>query len=149
FKGKAYALDPQGWQHWPAGPDIGISVHPDSYRTANTVYCAFTRMFGQTRTLARTQDEKLENQFRKLDQQGYTVIPPSGKFRDLIQQIPNLAENIGCRLLHLLPFTPPPATSPRFARFGSPAASLDRTATDPTLVELGRRTTGVDQFLEV
>src|SRR5579872_4714275 len=43
FEAKAYLIDPQGWQHWPDGPDIGISVHPDSYRTANTIYCAFTR----------------------------------------------------------------------------------------------------------
>jgi hypothetical protein len=36
FKAKAYLLDPKGWQHWPDGPDIGISVHPDFARTANT-----------------------------------------------------------------------------------------------------------------
>src|ERR1700722_8146551 len=46
FKAKAYLLDPQGWQHWPEGPDIGISVHPNAGRSANTIYCAFTRMFG-------------------------------------------------------------------------------------------------------
>ena len=28
FKAKAYLLDPRGWQHWPDGPDVGISVHP-------------------------------------------------------------------------------------------------------------------------
>src|SRR3954467_14842564 len=49
FKAKAYLLDPRGWQHWPEGPDAGISVHPDKYRTANTIYCAFTRLFGETR----------------------------------------------------------------------------------------------------
>src|SRR5262245_31803904 len=26
FKAKAYLLDPRGWQHWPAGPDVGVSV---------------------------------------------------------------------------------------------------------------------------
>src|SRR6266481_3278932 len=41
FKAKAYAVDPRGWQLWPHGPDVGISVHPDKYRTANTIYCAF------------------------------------------------------------------------------------------------------------
>jgi len=29
FKAKAYGIDPQGRQHWPDGPDVGISVHPD------------------------------------------------------------------------------------------------------------------------
>ena len=47
FKAKAYALDPRGWQHWPAGPDVGISVHPNQYRTGNTLYCAFARLFGE------------------------------------------------------------------------------------------------------
>src|SRR6188474_3937522 len=39
FKAKAYAIDPDGRQHWPDGPDAGVSVHPDSYRTCNTIYC--------------------------------------------------------------------------------------------------------------
>src|SRR6266404_7508408 len=46
FKAKAYLLDARGWQHWPEGSDVGISVHPDRYRTGNTIYCAFPRMFG-------------------------------------------------------------------------------------------------------
>ena len=33
FMGKAYALDPQGRQHWPEGHNLGISVHPDCCRT--------------------------------------------------------------------------------------------------------------------
>ena len=51
FKAKAYLLDAKGWQHWPDGPDVGISVHPNFARTANTIYCAFTRLFGATRHL--------------------------------------------------------------------------------------------------
>src|SRR5262245_62068850 len=50
FKAKAYAVDPEGRQHWPEGPDVGVSVHPDCYRTRNTIYCAFPRMFGETKT---------------------------------------------------------------------------------------------------
>src|ERR1051325_618439 len=49
FQAKAYLLDSKGWQYWPWGPDVGISVHPDSYRTANTIYCAFVRLFGRDR----------------------------------------------------------------------------------------------------
>src|SRR3982751_4293936 len=33
FRAKAYAVDPQGRQHWPDGLDLGVSVHSDSYRT--------------------------------------------------------------------------------------------------------------------
>jgi predicted glycogen debranching enzyme len=149
FKAKAYLLDPKGWQHWPDGPDIGISVHPDFARTANTVYCAFTRLFGATKNLPSTRDEKLEAQFRQLDERGCAVIPPSGKLRDLARQLPHIVHTLGCRILHLLPVQPTPTTYARFGRFGSPYASLDLTAIDPALVEFDQRTTGVEQFGEL
>src|SRR5437868_13314451 len=66
FKAKAYALDARGWQHWPEGPDVGISVHPDKYRTANTVYCAFARLFGQT-AKAIPGEKELALQLRAMD----------------------------------------------------------------------------------
>src|SRR5215470_4747830 len=44
FSAKAYLIDAKGRQHWPQGPDLGISVHPDRYRTGNIIYCAFTRL---------------------------------------------------------------------------------------------------------
>jgi starch synthase (maltosyl-transferring) len=149
FSAKAYLIDPEGWQHWPEGPDVGISVHPDSYRTANTIYCAFTRMFGETKSAVSTENEKLEAQLKQLDGQGYTVIPPSGKFRDLIRQLPHIIDTLGCRILHLLPVNPVPTTYARFGRFGSPYASLDLAGIDPALVEFDQRTTGVDQFCEL
>jgi starch synthase (maltosyl-transferring) len=149
FSAKPYLIEPDGWQHWPDGPDVGISVHPDAYRTANTIYCAFTRMFGATRTAARAENEKLEAQLKQFDALGYTVIPPSGKFRDLVKQLPHIVDTLGCRILHLLPVNPVPTTYARFGRFGSPYASLDLTAIDPTLVEFDRLTTGVDQFREL
>jgi predicted glycogen debranching enzyme len=149
FKAKAYLLDPKGWQHWPDGPDIGISVHPDFVRTANTVYCAFTRLFGATKSLSSARDEKLEAQFRQLDERGCAVIPPSGKLRDLARQLPHIVHTLGCRILQLLPVQPTPTTYARFGRFGSPYASLDLTAIDPALVEFDKRTTGVDQFCEL
>ena len=149
FKSKAYAVDEQGRQHWPDGPDSGLSVHPDRYRTANTIYCAFTRMFGPTRTLASTSDIESEKLLKTLDQDGYTVIPPSGKLRDVIQQLPHIVETLGCRILHLLPVNPTPTTYARMGRFGSPYACRDLTAIDPALVVLDKRTTGIDQFCEL
>ena len=145
FKAKAYAVDRQGWQHWPEGPDIGISVHPDKYRTANTIYCAFTRLFGAAPTLSGGPQETL----KALDKAGYSIIPPSGKLRDLTQQLPHIIERLGCRILHLLPVNPTPTTYARFGRFGSPYASLDLTAIDPALVVFDKSTTGVDQFREL
>jgi predicted glycogen debranching enzyme len=149
FKAKAYLVDSQGWQHWPSGPDVGISVHPDRYRTSNIIYCAFPRLFGQTRMLERTRDEKAERALAPLDRQGYTVIPPSGKLRDLTKQLPHIFNTLGCRILHLLPMNPTPTTYARFGQFGSPYAALDLTAIDPALVVFDRQTTGVGQFREL
>src|SRR5438876_2620684 len=82
FRAKPYAVDPEGRQHWPEGPDAGISIHPDSLRSANTIYCAFPRMFGESRVAHATRNPLLEVQLGELDQLGYAVIPPSGKLRD-------------------------------------------------------------------
>jgi starch synthase (maltosyl-transferring) len=149
FRAKSYAVDPVGRQHWPGGPDSGVTVHPDSYRTANTIYCAFIRLFGETKTAVTTRNEKLESQLKALDKQGYTVIPASGKIRDLIQQLPHIIDALGCRIVHLLPVNPTPTTYARMGRFGSPYACQDLTAIDPALVEFDRRTTGIDQFREL
>ena len=149
FQAKAYLLDEKNWQHWPAGPDAGISVHPNFARTANTIYCAFTRLFGTTKNLAATADEKLEAQLKSLEAQGYATLPPSGKFRDLKKQLPHIVNKLGCRIIHLLPVHPTPTTYARFGRFGSPYAALDLTAVDPALVEFDKRTTGIGQFGEL
>ena len=149
FKAKAYLLDEKNWQHWPDGADLGISVHPNFARTANTIYCAFTRLFGATKNLASTADSKLELQLKSLEAQGYATLPPSGKFRDLARQLSHIVNDLGCRLIHLLPVHPTPTTYARFGRFGSPYAALDLTAVDPALVEFDKRATGVDQFCEL
>jgi starch synthase (maltosyl-transferring) len=149
FKAKAYALDPRGWQHWPAGQDVGISVHPNQYRTGNTLYCAFTRLFGEPAGSVATRDKTVLAAVEKLDQAGYAAIPPSGKLRDLAQQLPHIMDRLGCRILHLLPVSPTPTTYARFGRFGSPYAALDLTAIDPALVVFDKRSTGIDQFREL
>ncbi|MCI0535899.1 MAG: glycogen debranching enzyme N-terminal domain-containing protein [Verrucomicrobiales bacterium] len=149
FQAKAYAVDADGRQYWPEGPDFGVSVHPSAYRTGNTIYCAFARMFGETKTAVSTENPELEPQLAKLDKHRYTVIPSSGKLRDLMRELPHIMDVLGCRILHLLPVNPTPTTYARFGRFGSPYAALDLTAIDPALVEFDRRTTGVDQFREL
>lgn len=149
FKAKAYALDPRGWQVWPEGPDFSLTVHPDAYRTRNTIYCAFARMFGPGKTASATLDEGWEARLKALDKQGYTVIPPSGTLRDLADELPHIFDALGCHILHLLPVNPTPTTGVRLGRFGSPYAGLDLTGIDPALIEPDRRTTGVEQFREL
>jgi starch synthase (maltosyl-transferring) len=149
FRAKAYCVDPRGRQHWPEGEDVGISVHPDHLRTGNTIYCAFPRMFGESRNAKTTRIPALEEQLKRLDESGFTVIPPSGKLRDLTACVPHIIETLGCRILHLLPIGPTPTTYARMGRFGSPYALLDFTGIDPALVDFDRRTTAVDQFREL
>jgi predicted glycogen debranching enzyme len=149
FEAKAYAVNPQGRQFWPEGPNVGISVHPDEYRTRNTIYCAFVRLFGETRGLHSTREEWIETQLADLDRRNYTVIPPSGKLRDLTQEVPHILDRLGCRIIHLLPVNPTPTTYARMGRFGSPYACLRLTGIDPALVVFDRRTTAVDQFKEL
>ena len=149
FKAKAYLLDPGGWQHWSEGPDVGISVHPDRYRAGNTIYCAFTRMFGASRPARSARDQKQERWLTSMDKAGFTILPPSGKLRDLTRQLPHVFETLGCGILQLLPINPTPTTFARLGRYGSPYAALDLRAVDPALVEFDRRTTGIDQFREL
>ena len=149
YRAKAYMVTGEGRQVWPEGADTGISVHPSDYRTANTIYCAFARMFGESKSARATQDAAWEKRLEKLDALGYTVIPPSGKLRDLIGELPHIFDTLGCRILQLLPVNPVPTTLARFGRFGSPYACMDLTAIDPALVELDRRTTGIGQFCEL
>ncbi len=149
FKAKAYLIDPQGWQHWPAGADTGISVHPNLTRTGNIVYGAFPRLFGNTRSRRVTRDPKLDLALAPLDEAGFSVLPPSGKLRDLTAQVPFLLRDLGCRVIQLLPVNPTPTTYARFGRYGSPYAALNLTGIDPALVVFDKRTTGVDQFREL
>ncbi len=146
FKAKAYFLDSEGRQSWPSGPDVGLCCHPSSYRTGNTIYCAFTRMFGPSKNLRSTVDAKVDKAAKELDKQGYTVIPPSGKLRDLQRELPHIIDTLGCKILHLLPVNPTPTTIAKFGRFGSPYACQDLLAIDPALVDFDQRTTGIEQF---
>lgn len=138
FRSKAYAVDEKGRQRWPGGDDIGIAVHPDHVRSGNTVYCAFVRMFGSGKSRPATRDPLLEDQIAAMDRHGWTVIPPSGKLRDLVRELPHIVDRLGCRILHLLPVTPTPTTYARMGRFGSPYAAQDLTAIDPALVEFDK-----------
>ncbi len=149
FEAKAFAVDREGRQHWPHGQNVGINVQPSWTRSGNSIYCAFPRQFGPTKTHRITVDPASEVRFRELDAKGFTVIPPSGTLRDLRRELPHIFERLGCRILHLLPISPTPTTFAKFGRFGSPYAAQDLTAIDPVLVEFDQLTTGIQQFQEL
>lgn len=149
FLAKAYLQEPSGAVHWPAGDDLGVVVHPAWTRSGNTIYCAFTRMFGDSRTQRTTTDSLLDSQLAVFDDHGYNAIPPSGTLRNLIGQLDHIVSDLGCRIVHLLPVNPTPTTYARFGRYGSPYAAQDLTAIDPALVEFDKQATGIDQFCEL
>ena len=150
FKATAHVRDASGFHHWVVGKNITISVHPSHTRFGNTIYCAFPRLFGATKTTNRPATAPLDERLAKLDNDGWTIIPPSGTLRDLRAELPHILGRLKCKWLHLLPINPTPTTpDARMGRYGSPYAALDLTAIDPALVEFDRRTTGVQQFVEL
>ena len=149
FQAKAYVVDTNGKQHWPDGENLGLSVHPNDARCANTIYCCFPRMFGPNKFARSTIERDDDEHIRRLDEEGYSVIPPSGTFRDVIAELPHIMGTLGCRILHLLPVNSTPTTYARMGRFGSPYACGDLTDIDSALVEFDKRATGVQQFCEL
>ena len=124
FKAKAYALDPRGWQRWPEGPDVGISVHPNKYRTSNILYCAFTRLFGKERN-RKPEQELAPEATASPDEASVAALPASGKLRDLAKSLPHIIERLGCRILHLLPGQSDSNDLRPLRPIGSPYAALD------------------------
>ncbi len=145
FHAKAF-FSPKGQTEliWPQGEDTVIKVDPADYCAANTVYTVFVRQFRE-QPVSPDADETIA----KLDSANYTVIPPSGHFRDVIKQLPFIMDEMGFRIIQLLPIHPTPTTYARMGRFGSPFAALDFKGIDPALAEFDRHTTPLDQFCEL
>jgi len=149
FEAKALFI-PQGQSEalWVPGVNIAINVEPADTCCANIIYNAFVRQFGANKS-GRDQPEDHRQAMALLDAEGYHVIPPSGTFRDLIQELDFIVGELGCRYIQLLPIHPTPTTFGRMGRFGSPYAALSFTAVDPALAEFDSRATPLEQFLEL
>ena len=149
FEAKCFFL-PKGKVRpvWPEGPNVAINVEPADTCCANIIYNAFVRQFGPNKSgdFFRNMNEDL---IRNLDKNGYTVIPPSGTFRDLIHKLDFIIGEMGCRIIQLLPIHPTPTTYARMGRFGSPYAALSFTAVDSALAEFDTRATPLEQFIEL
>ena len=147
FEAKAYFLshdrvDPL----WPPGANTAINVAPANTVCANIIYNAFVRQFGPNKGGGMAV---LDDAVKPLDEAGYTVIPPSGTFRDLIGELDFIIGHLGCRAIQLLPIHPTPTTYARMGRFGSPYAALSFTAVDPGLAEFDPKATPLEQFVEL
>ena len=149
FEAKCFFLsDNETSPVWPEGSNVVINVEPADTCCSNIIYNAFVRQFGPNKrgNLLNPADEDL---IRTLDKNGYAVIPPSGTFRDLIEELDFIIGELGCRIIQLLPIHPTPTTYARMGRFGSPYAALSFTAVDPALAEFDPRATPLEQFIEL
>ncbi|MBW2569379.1 MAG: glycogen debranching enzyme N-terminal domain-containing protein [Deltaproteobacteria bacterium] len=144
FSGKAGA-DPI----WPDGPNAVINVEPSDTCCANIIYNAFVRQFGSIRKGGKILDPTEETCIKSLDSFGYSVIPSSGTFRDMIKELDFIMGELGCRIIQLLPIHPTPVTYARMGRFGSPYAALNFTSVDPALAEFDQFATPMEQFVEL
>jgi predicted glycogen debranching enzyme len=150
FEAKCYFLKAGDVQPtWPPGPNAAINVESADACCANIIYNAFVRQFGSNKAGIRMLEPSDEQCVRKLDKNGYAVIPPSGTFRDLIKELDFIIGELGCRILLLLPIHPTPTTYGRMGRFGSPYAALSFTAVDPALAEFDPHATPLEQFIEL
>lgn len=132
---------------WAQGANFEIKVESGSASAGNTVYCAFVRQFG--RTLYASHSSELPPEISRLDNENYTVIPPSGTFRDVISHLDHIFNDLRCSILQLLPVHPVPAQYGRMGRYGSPFAALDYFNVDPALAEFDTRATPLEQFGEL
>lgn len=134
---------------WPEGPNTTVNVEPAHTCCGNIIYNAFVRQFGPHKHSALTGISNSSKTIKDLDRAGYTVIPPSGTFRDLIVELDFIMGRLGCRYLQLLPIHPTPTTYGRMGRFGSPYAALSFTEVDPALAVFDPKATPLEQFLEL
>ncbi|AKJ63770.1 amylo-alpha-1,6-glucosidase [Kiritimatiella glycovorans] len=149
FEAKAFFL-PEGTDDplWPTGANLELKVESAGYSAANTLYTAFVRQFGPAKTRS-SRERAHPDPIRALDAKNYTVIPPSGTFRDLIAELDFIIGTLGFRIVQLLPVHPIPTTFARMGRFGSPFAALDFMDVNPALAEFDRRVTPLGQFQEL
>lgn len=134
---------------WPSGGNLSLNIEPAETCCGNTIYNAFVRQFGPDKAGRPPVDRRQEACMEAMDKAGYTIIPPSGSFRNLITNLDFIIGTLGCRILQLLPIHPTPTTYARMGRFGSPYAALSFIAVDPALAEFDPKATPLEQFLEL
>ena len=134
---------------WPEGQNVVINVEPADTCCANIIYNAFVRQFGPNIAGHGKPTASMAECLNTLDKAGYTVIPPSGTFRDFIEKLDFIILKLGCRIIQLLPVHPTPTTYGRMGQFGSPYAALGFLSVDPALARFDPKATPLEQFIEL
>ncbi len=132
---------------WAEGGNFHLKVLPASAVSGNAVYCAFVRQFGKWKNLAHSP--QMPASLPALDAADFTVVPPSGTFRDLIRELDHIFDRLHCNILQLLPIHPVPKCFGRMGRYGSPFAATDYFSVDPALAEFDHAATPMEQFGEL
>ena len=148
YEAKVYFRTSDEKFHWPLGKNTIIKVEPPETIKNNTMYTAFVRLFGSAREQNIIQAEQ-KVIIDKLSDADYSVLPPSGTFRDLIKELDFIIGHLRCNIIQLLPIHPTPTTYARMGQYGSPFAALDLMDVDPALAEFDRARTPLDQFQEL
>ncbi|MCQ2402959.1 MAG: glycogen debranching enzyme N-terminal domain-containing protein [Lentisphaeria bacterium] len=138
----------EGKPGWPRGEDAEIKVITALGVAGNTIYNAFVRQFGRNLSGGEVSEE-VRKAADLLDQENYTVIPPSGTFRAVKSKLDFIIGEMGFRILQFLPVHPTPTVFARMGRYGSPFAPLDFFNVDASMAEFDQRTTPLEQFLEL
>ncbi|AQQ09004.1 Alpha-1,4-glucan:maltose-1-phosphate maltosyltransferase 2 [Sedimentisphaera cyanobacteriorum] len=132
--------------YWPEGDNANIKIEPAFTFGGNTIYSVFPRLFGINKYQKQTADE---DQLEDLDSRGYTVIPPSGTFRDVIKELEHIIAELGFKIIQLLPVHPIPTTFARMGRYGSPFAAKDFFDVDHGSAEFDKSASPMKQFEEL
>ena len=148
FEAKCCFIPDDGSQiRWPTGENFRIKCVGAECASGNSIYCAFVRQHGKG--CEKTHSEPCQKDESVLDKAGYTVIPPSGTFRDLIGHLDHIFGELGCNILQLLPIHPTPVQYGRMGRYGSPFAATDYFSVDPALADFDTKATPLEQFGEL
>ena len=132
---------------WPNGENFRIKCVGAECAAGNGIYCAFVRQHGKG--CEKAHSAAAPGGISDLDKKNYTVIPPSGTFRDLIGHLDHIFGELGCNILQLLPIHPVPAQYGRMGRYGSPFAAIDYFSVDPALADFDPKATPMEQFGEL
>ncbi|MFH1885681.1 MAG: amylo-alpha-1,6-glucosidase [Pseudomonadota bacterium] len=150
LEAKAFFLPPgQTDPLWPEGDNTVLNVKPACLCAGNSLYNAFVRQFGPNISGKGGLPPDKADYPGALDQAGWTAIPKSGSFRDLIPHLDFIIHGLGCRIIQLLPIHPTPTVYARMGRFGSPYAALSFFSVDPALAEFDPAATPLEQFGEL
>lgn len=148
YEYKACYVASDGKLHWAPGDNLTVKVEPAFSVANNTIYNAFIRQFGRNISqMQETKEQKNAEYF--LTQNGYIVIPPSGKMRDFKEKLPHIMDKMGFRIVLFLPIHPLPSSYGRMGHYGSPFAPLDFYEVEPDLAVFNKMHTPVQQFCEL